>query len=72
MNDHLIDELNRWSISGNVRVFGCANIYNATDMKYYCNLKDALAANTTYDGDDIQIPEGNLLCLVLRLINQLH
>ncbi|MGB5033322.1 MAG: hypothetical protein WBO76_14475 [Saprospiraceae bacterium] len=50
---------NNGSNSGNVRVFGCINIYNATDMIYYCSLEDALAASATDDGDEIQIPAGN-------------
>lgn len=56
------------SNSGNVRVFGCTNIYNATDMIYYCSLEDALAASATDDGDEIQIPTGNysLPCITVN------
>ncbi|MCI1265125.1 MAG: hypothetical protein LKG19_01040 [Saprospiraceae bacterium] len=64
--------MNRWSNLGNMRVFGCINIYNATDMIYYCSLEDALAASTTNDGFDIQIAAGNYSLPVFRVINQLY
>lgn len=56
----------------NVAVFGCTNIYNATDMIYYCSLEDALAASTTIDGVDIQIEPGNYSLPVFWVINKLN